>query len=337
VADAVLLLGFGGPEGPDDVLPFLRQVTAGRDIPDERLAEVGTHYQLFGGVSPINAQNRALLAALRPALDEAGIELPLYWGNRNWHPFVGDTMAQMASDGIEHAVVLATSAYSSYSSCRQYQEDLDRSVETTGPNAPSWTKVRPFFNHPGFVEPMIELTRAALREIPEGEQIELVFTAHSIPTSMAERCDYAEQLTEVARIVTEAVGFGPDASRLVYQSRSGPPQVPWLEPDICDSIEALAEASDADVHPVVIPIGFISDHMEVLYDLDTEAADLCSDLGIPMTRVPTVGTHPTFVRALVELIDECVSAATPSTLGRLGPRPVPCVQGCCPAPVRRRP
>ncbi len=336
--DAVLLLSFGGPEGPDDVVPFLENVTRGRGVPQERLEEVAAQYARFGGVSPINAQNRALLAALRAELDRRGRDLPLAWGNRNWAPFVEDTLADLAARGHRRVLALTTSAYSSYSSCRQYLEDIERAQahvgEQLGPDAvPDVVKVRPYWNHPGFVLATVDRLRAAVDEVPPERRggTRLVFTAHSIPVAMARTCDYEAQLHDVVAMVSGelAVDLPTD---LVFQSRSGPPQVPWLEPDIVDHLRALH--GDGVDSVVVAPIGFISDHMEVVYDLDTQAAAAAADLGMTMIRAATVGTHPQFVRGLVDLLDEHLVGAPPRAVGPLGPRPSPCAAGCCPAPVR---
>ncbi|MDZ7676214.1 MAG: ferrochelatase [Acidimicrobiales bacterium] len=327
--DAVLLLSFGGPEGPDDVLPFLENVTRGRGVPRERLEEVAEQYELFGGVSPINAQNRALLGALRAELDRRGRDVPLYWGNRNWVPYVEDVLEEITADGHGKVLALATAAYSSYSACRQYLEDIERARAHVGDDAPAVDKVRPFWNHPGFVEAVAERLSDALGLVDAGAR--LVFTAHSIPESMAATSDYEVQLRDVATQVVERVA--PErAWDLVFQSRSGPPQVPWLEPDIVDHLEALAAAGTE--HVAVVPIGFVSDHMEVAYDLDTQAAEAADRLGLTMTRVATVGTHPTFVSGLVDLLDEYLLEQAPVAVGSLGPRPWPCRPGCCPAPVR---
>jgi ferrochelatase len=326
--DALLVLSFGGPEGPDDVIPFLENVTAGRNVPRARLDEVAEHYLHFGGVSPINAQTRALIAALEAELAAHGPRLPLYFGNRNWHPFVSDTVARMRDDGVERALVFVTSAFSSYSGCRQYREDVSRAIERVGAGAPVFDKLRVFFNHPGFVEPMVELTRAALDQIPP-EQLSttrLLFTAHSIPTAMARGCAYESQLRETSRLIAEGVGF-PE-HRLAYQSRSGPPQVPWLEPDILDELDAARAEGASGV--VVIPVGFLSDHMEVLFDLDTEAKEHAAELGLAFCRVATVGTHPRFVRMIRELIGERLTVAPKRpALGSRGPGHDVCPLNCC--------
>ncbi|WP_091081988.1 ferrochelatase [Nonomuraea wenchangensis] len=310
--DALLLLSFGGPEGPDDVMPFLENVVRGRGVPRERLLEVAEHYQGFGGVSPINRQNRELLEALRPVLD-----VPVYWGNRNWHPFGEDTVKQMKDDGVRKAAVLATSAFAGYSSCRQYYEDISRISLEGGPEL---IKMRHFGDHPGFVAAMADHTREALERLGR-DDARLVFTAHSIPVSMAETAGpsgglYEAQIRRSAELVNQALGRD-EPWDLVWQSRSGPPQVPWLEPDVCDFLHK----TDAPA-VVLVPIGFVSDHMEVVYDLDTEARDVAAERGLPLERAATVGTHPRFVRMVRELMEE--------------PEPVPCPLTCCPAPRRHR-
>ena len=333
--DALLLLSFGGPEGPDEVMPFLRNVTRGRGVPDERLAEVAEHYQHFGGVSPINGQNRALLAAIRADFAEHGLDLPVYWGNRNWDPYVTDTLRQMGKDGVRRALAFATSAYSSYSSCRQYQDDIAAARAEIGPEAPEVEKLRHFFNHPGFIEPMVDAVRAALASVPADAR--LVFTAHSIPTTMAADSGpdgdlYVRQLTEAARLVTQAVRPGP--FNLVWQSRSGPPQVPWLEPDVGDHLERLAR--DGVTAVVVAPVGFVSDHMEVRWDLDNEAAQIAQRLGLAYARAATPGSDPRFVAMVRELVLERLQPGCPRrALGSMGPSHDVCPVGCCPAPRRR--
>src|SRR5256714_5382243 len=263
--DALLVLSFGGPEGMDDVIPFLENVLRGRNVPQERLMEVAEHYYHFGGVSPINEQNRALIAALRKEMEERGMHLPVYWGNRNWHPLLKDTMNEMKADGIRRALAFVTSAYSSYSGCRQYLEDIERARETVGCDAPRVEKLRAFFNHPGFVGPNVEHLRAALEQIPSERRpaARVAFTTHSVTTAMAAGCDYERQLLETCRLVAE--GAGHARWRLVFQSRSGPPTQSWLEPDICEHLRELKASGTEDV--VVAPVGFISDHMEVIYDL----------------------------------------------------------------------
>ncbi|WP_375490420.1 ferrochelatase [uncultured Jatrophihabitans sp.] len=337
---ALLLLSFGGPEGPADVLPFLRNVTRGRGVPDERLADVAEHYQHFDGVSPINEQNRALIAALRAEFADAGIGLPIYWGNRNWAPYAADAVRQMRDDGVQRALVLATSATASYSSCRQYREDMAGAREAVGDGAPELVKLRHFFDHPGFVAAGADHLREALARLPADvrDTARLVFTAHSIPQTMNDasgpRRDglYAAQQRETARLITEAVrGPGADFD-VVWQSRSGPPQVPWLAPDINDHLRELAERGVPAV--VNMPSGFVSDHIEVLWDLDNEARETAASLGMAFVRAATAGTHPAFVTALRELVEERLADAAPRSLGNLGLCGIDCPAGCCPAPQR---
>jgi ferrochelatase len=336
--DAVIIVSFGGPEGPDDVVPFLEIVTRGRNIPRERLVEVGAHYQLFGGVSPINGQVRALVSALEGELAANGPRLPVYWGNRNWHPFLADTLRTMRDDGVQRALALVTSAYSSYSACRQYLDDIERARREVGDGAPVVEKIRQFYDHPGFIEPMVRNVRAARLELPEAvrDDARLVFTAHSVPVSMATSSAYVPQLLEACRLVAAATtspGRDPLDIDLVWQSRSGPPQVPWLEPDISDHLAALAARGVPAV--IVVPIGFVSDHMEVVYDLDTVAAATARDLGLPMERAATVGTDPQFVSMIRELIVERIDPTQPRrALGSLGIQPDVCPAGCCPPPNR---
>jgi len=336
--DAVLLLGFGGPEGPDDVLPFLENVTRGRGVPRERLEEVAEQYLLFGGRSPIGEQSRALLAAVDAELARRGRPLPSYWGNRNWAPYVEDVLRRIAEDGHRRVLAFTGSAYSSYSACRQYWEDLDRAAEAVraaGLEPPEVDKVRPYWNHPGFVLAVVERVHAALESLAPDQRnrARLVFTAHSIPRSMAETSDYEAQLRDEAATVSERVAVPRAAEwELVFQSRSGPPQVPWLEPDVVDHLAVVRDRGDDVV--VLVPIGFTSDHMEVLYDLDTQAASAARDLGITLVRAGTVGTHPLFVRGLVDVLDELLVGAPAAALGSFGPRVTPCRAGCCPAPGR---
>ncbi len=328
--DALLVVGFGGPEGSDDVIPFLRNVTAGRDVPPERLEEVAEQYLGSGGVSPLPAHDRAFVAAVGDALAEAGIGLPVYLGNRNWHPMLADTLRRMADDGIERALAFVTSAYSSYSGCRQYREDIERARLAVGEGAPQVDKIRPFFDHPGFVEPMVERVAEALRRLPGSR---LVFTAHSLPLAMASASDYEAQLRAVGGLLADAVGH--DEWDLVWQSRSGPPRVPWLEPDIGDHLRSLAADGVGEV--TVVPIGFVADHQEVRYDLDTQAAAVAAEVGITMERAGTVGLHPRYVRMVVELVAERLDGHPPAerpSCSPLGPRPDVCPVGCCPAPRR---
>ena len=325
MSDAILVVSFGGPDGPDDVMPFLENVLRGRNVPRERMLEVAEHYHHFDGRSPINQQNRDLIAALRELLDREGPPLPIYWGNRNWHPLLPDTFARMKEDGITRAICFMTSAYSSYSGCRQYRENVIAAQQDTGIET---LKLRVFYNHPGFIEPMVERTAAALAAAPGAA---LLFTAHSIPMSMADTSDYVKQLEEASRLV--AAGAGCPNYRLVFQSRSGPPTQPWLEPDICVAIEKAAAAGAT--HTVVVPIGFISDHLEVLYDLDTEARQKAADLGLGFTRVASVGTDPRFIRMIRELVLERLDPDVPKrACGLYGPNHDVCPIDCCPAPTR---
>ncbi|UNS99416.1 ferrochelatase [Streptomyces tubbatahanensis] len=350
--DALLLLSFGGPEGVDDVVPFLENVTRGRGIPRERLEEVGRHYYLFDGVSPINAQNRALLAALREDFAGHGLDLPVYWGNRNWAPYLTDALRQIVRDGHRRVLTLATSAYASYSGCRQYRENLAESLaalRAEGLEVPRVDKLRHYFNHPGFVEPVADGVVAALAELPEDVRsgAHLAFCTHSIPTAAADTSGpvevhgdggaYVAEHLDVAAVITEAVRERTGRAHphsLVYQSRSGPPSVPWLEPDICDHLEELH--GQGVPAAVMVPIGFVSDHMEVLYDLDTEAMAKAAELGLPARRSPTVGADPRFAAAVRDLVLERAAtergqAPVRCALGALGPSHDLCPVGCCPA------
>lgn len=326
--DALLVLSFGGPEGLDEVIPFLENVARGRNVPRARLEEVAEHYRRYNGISPINQQNRDLIRALRTELCAHGIDLPIYFGNRNWHPLLSDTMREMAADGIKKVLTLVTSAYSSYSSCRQYQEDLARAQADVGPEAPGCDKIRPFYNHPGFIAAQVDQVQQALTRVPSERRrhAALVFTAHSIPVAMAESSDYVAQLEETATLIAEAVG----ESRwdLVYQSRSGPPHQPWLEPSIEDHLKTVYERGVKDV--VIVPIGFLSDHMEVVFDLDVEAKACCDALGLNLIRAATVGTHGAFVTSLRQLIEERLHGTGKGlALGQRGPNPDACLPGCC--------
>jgi ferrochelatase len=335
--DAFLLVSFGGPEGPDDVMPFLQNVTRGRGVPPERLAAVAEHYQAFGGVSPINQQCRDLLAAIGKELAGTGVPIPVYWGNRNWHPFLADTVARMAADGVRRAIAFVTSGYGSASSCLQYLDDIARAREQVGPGAPEIDKIRHFFNHPGCVEPFADSVLAAIDQLPAvaAPGAHLVFTAHSIPQSMAAASGpdgglYEAQLAEAAGLVAARVreaGGGDRPWRLVYQSRSGPPSVPWLVPDVCDYLGELAAAGAPGA--VVVPVGFASDHLEVVYDLDVEAAATARKLGLPMTRAATPGTHPRFVSMITELVAERMEGTERGALGSMGPATDHCPAGCC--------
>jgi len=326
--DAILVISFGGPEGMDDVMPFLENVLRGRNVPRERMLQVAQHYELFGGVSPINAQNRELIAALYRELETNGPRLPIYWGNRNWHPLLTGTVQQMAADGIREALAFVTSAYSSYSSCRQYLEDIERARAAVGPHAPRIDKLRAFYNHPGFIEANVANVRTALSQIPEARRTAtaIAFTAHSIPLSMAGQCEYAAQLHEASSLVAGLLEQRQWS--LVYQSRSGPPTQPWLGPDISDHLKELRAAGTLDV--VIAPIGFVSDHMEIIYDLDTEARALCQDLGLNMVRASTAGTHPAFIGMVRELTNERIDPAAPRRyLGTRGTANDLCAPDCC--------
>lgn len=332
--DALVVVSFGGPEGPDDVMPFLANVTRGRDVPAERLAEVAATYAQFGGVSPINAHNRQLVAAVQAELERAGPRLPVYWGNRNWHPLLEDAVRSMQADGVRRALAFVTSAFSSYSGCRQYREDIERARAAVGAGAPTIDKLRVFFNHPGFLEPVAARVRAALNELSSDNRqgAHLLFTAHSIPRSMAATSDYEAQLRDAADVVAGLAG-GHHPWSLVYQSRSGPPSVPWLEPDVGDALVALAPLGSPSA--VVVPLGFVCDHMEVVYDLDRVALPRARAAGVECVRAATVGDDPAFVSMIAELARERTDpSATPRrSLGRLGPRTDVCDEGCCPAPT----
>jgi ferrochelatase len=300
------------------------------------MLQVAEHYYHFGGRSPINDQNRRLIAALGAELKQHGPDLPIYWGNRNWHPMLADTLRQMKADGVKRAVAFATSAYSSYSSCRQYRENIAAAQAAAGDGSPQVDKLRVFYNHPFFVDANVDHVREALGRIPAERRnsARIAYTAHSIPLGMSQNCDYQRQLLEVARLVSEALGRAPDP--LVFQSRSGPASQPWLEPDILDHLRTLKQDGASDV--VIAPIGFVSDHMEVLYDLDTEAKALCAELGLNMERAATAGTHPKFVRMIRELIVERIDE-TPArkVVGAYPANPDVCVVDCCPAPIRVAP
>ncbi|NKY54638.1 ferrochelatase [Nocardia flavorosea] len=344
-ADALLLLSFGGPEGPEDVLPFLENVTRGRGVPPDRLTEVAEHYLHFGGVSPINACNRAIITAVEARRARTGFDLPVYFGNRNWHPMVEDTLAQMAADGVRSALVFPTSAWGGYSGCRQYDEDITRARAAVGPEAPELMKLRHYFDHPLLIAAFADAIHAARETLPAGraENARLVFTAHSVPIAADNAAGppagggnlYSRQVAEAARLCATATGFGD--YDVVWQSRSGPPQVPWLEPDIVDHLEALPDKGFDAV--IVCPVGFVSDHLEVIWDLDNEAATKAAELGIAFARAATPGTDDRFAELIVELVAEHLRATPPRRLGE-----VPgygctvdgalCAVGCC-EPVRR--
>jgi len=342
------LVSFGGPEGMNDVMPFLENVLSGRKVPRERMLDVARHYELFGGVSPINEENRKLIAALERELETNGPHLPVYFGNRNWHPFLPDTIRRMRDDGVKNALAFVTAAYSSYSSCRQYLENIAEAQKQVGDDAPNIEKLRAFYNHPLFIEANVANVRAALEQIPEvGRfQTQIVFTAHSIPESMARNCNYEAQLQEASRLVFEGVAAGrsplssdiaestitrrhkPGSYKLVFQSRSGSPAQPWLGPDVCDHLRELRASGARDV--VLSPIGFVSEHMEIVYDLDTEAMALCRELGLNMVRTPTASTSPAFVKMIRELILERLEPGREKRfLGALEPAKDACTPDCC--------
>ncbi len=330
--DAVLLVSYGGPERPDDVIPFLENVVRGKNVPRQRILEVAEHYQRFGGVSPINGHNRALLAALLGELHAQRLGLSVYWGNRHWHPLLGETLRQMADDGVRRALAFVTSAFSSYPGCRQYLDDIDRARRELGPNAPQVDKLRVFYNHPGFIDPMAERVQRALEEVPARRRAsaQILYTAHSIPTAMARTCSYEEQLREACRLVSERVGR-PDW-QLVYQNRSGPPSQPWLGPDVDDYVRQLGQRKTIrDV--VVVPIGFLCEHMEIVYDLDVATRAVCEESGLNMVRSAVVGCHPRFVQMIRELIQERIGENPARlALGDMGPSPDCCPPDCCPRP-----
>ncbi len=339
--DALLVLSFGGPEGLADVRPFLENVVRGRGVPPERLDAVEEHYRHFGGVSPLNARNRELIAAIRERTS-----LPVYFGNRNWHPMVEDTVSEMARDGVRRALVFATSAYGGYSACRQYHEDIARARKAVGDGAPELVKLRHFFDHPAFVAANADAVRAARETLPAAlrSAARVVFTAHSVPSAADAAAGtpqdgghrYSRQVTEAARLVAAELGL--DAHDVVWQSRSGPPQVPWLEPDVVDHLDALHGAGVRAA--VVAPIGFVSDHVEVIWDLDTEARERADELGLALARAATAGPDPRFADMVVELVDEHVRGAAPRALSPDVPSAgcavngAPCAVDCC-APTRR--
>jgi len=331
--DAILVVSFGGPESREDVIPFLENVLRGRNVPRERMLAVAEHYYHFEGKSPINQQTRELILAIEAELAGHGPKLPVYWGNRNWHPMLAATLRKMRQEKVRRALALVTSAYSSYSGCRQYREDIARAQSEVGPGAPEVDKIRAFFNHPGFIEANQDRVREALTAVPQDarENVQVVYTAHSIPISMARTCDYVRQLEEVRKLVSAGIGVANDA--LVYQSRSGAPGQPWLEPDILDYLRAV-KAQNLASAVVLAPISFISDHMEVLYDLDIEARQLSGSLALPMVRAKTVGVHPKFIALIRELILERTAGTERRALGTLGPRADECAEDCCPAPQR---
>jgi ferrochelatase len=359
--DAFLLVSFGGPERPDDVMPFLQNVTRGRGIPPERLEAVAEHYYAAGGVSPINQQCRDLIAAIGKDFATSGVDLPIYWGNRNWDPYLTTTVAEMAAAGVRRALAFVTSAYGSYSSCRQYLDDIERARAEAGPGAPQIDKIRHFFSHPGFIEPFADATVRAIESLPAGirADVPLVFTAHSVPEAMAAASGpppggrYPAQLAEAAGLIAARVNAaarpaggagGPDGGhpwRLVYQSRSGPPSQPWLGPDVCDYLEELAR--DGAPGAVLVPVGFITDHMEVVHDLDVEAAGVAGRLGLPLARAATPGQDPRFASMITALVGERLagqrpgSGLPPAALGSPGCGSADCCRPPAPAGRPGRP
>lgn len=343
--DALLLASFGGPEGPDDVMPFLENVTRGRGVPRERLVDVSHHYMELGGVSPINEQNRALITAIQDEFDRRGITLPIYWGNRFWDPYLASALEQLHADGHRSVLTLATSAYASYSGCRAYREDIATACDEAGVAAElSIDKVRHYFDHPGFVTPFVEGLTQALRTLAadgiDPTDTRVLFVTHSIPTAMAETSGppgifgatgaYVTQHLATAELVCAQVaaqGVTVPQWTLNYQSRSGAPHIPWLEPDINDAIVTHANAGAAAI--VIVPIGFVSDHVEVIWDLDNEAQETCDEVGVRMIRVATPGTHPLFVAGLVDLIEARFNGDAGEALSPLGPWPAVCAIGCC--------
>jgi protoporphyrin/coproporphyrin ferrochelatase len=323
--DAFVLVSFGGPEGPADVMPFLRNVTAGRNVPDSRLAQVAEHYYAFGGVSPINEQCRDLLAAIEKDFGAAGIDLPVYWGNRNWAPYLPDTVAAMAADGVTRALAFTTSAYSSYSSCRQYLDDIEQARAVAGPSAPRIDKITPYFRHPGFADSFTAAAAAAVASLPPAvrDDADLIFTAHSIPAAMSAASGpdggaYPGQLAEIAAVIAGRLG-ARRPWRLAYTSRSGPPSQPWLVPDVNDLLADLAAAGSRAV--AVVPVGFVSDHMEVRFDLDVEAAQTAERLGLAFARARTPGISPPFVAMVTDLVRQWQAAPPAIPPGRPSPRP----------------
>lgn len=334
--DCILFVSFGGPEGPDDVIPFLENVLRGKPVPRERMLEVAEHYQHFGGVSPINEQNRDMIARLDKELKKSGINLPIIWGNRNWKPYITDALREMQSRGLKCALPIFTNMFSSYSGCRQYRENILAALQDVGESAPATApRLRFGFNHPKFIAAQSDLIRTAIEAVPHESRanLKLLYTAHSIPNSMSDNCNYVVQLKESARLIAEELGN--PAWELVYQSRSGPPTQPWLEPDIGDRIRELADSGTQAV--VVAPLGFVSDHIEVLFDLDTEAQDICKELGIVYSRAPAAGTHPDFIAMLVDLIHERLSNATPTAIGNMPALHNVCPENCCLYPRPTRP
>jgi ferrochelatase len=336
--DALLVVSFGGPEKPDDVIPFLENVLRGKPVPRERMLEVAEHYHHFNGVSPINAQVREFIEALREELTRSGVRLPIYWGNRNWHPMLADTLRQMKQDGIRRALAFVTSAYSSYSGCRQYRENVEQARQEVGDEAPQIDKIRVFYNHPGFIAANVDRVRTAIDKLPAANRsnAKVAFTAHSIPLSMSTNCNYVKQLEETCRLIAHELNLSQEQWRLVYQSRSGRPGDPWLEPDIGDCIREFRSTGTTSM--VIAPVGFLSDHMEVLFDLDEEARTICNEVGMEMSRAETPGTHPAFVACIRELIEERLGLRNEKqAIGRFGPNHDVCPTDCCLYTVPQRP
>lgn len=313
----------------DEVMPFLDNVLRGRNVPLERKKEVARHYEKFGGVSPINDNNCKLIAALQDALAKTGLDLPIYWGNRNWHPLLEDTVKRMADDGIKNAIAFVTAAYGSYSSCRQYQEDIERARMAVGSAAPQIDKLRLFFNHPLFIEANAQNVLAVMDSLEPQcrEKAELLFTAHSIPLPMARACSYQQQIEETGRLIADRIGV--KQWELAFQSRSGPSSQPWLDPDIFEYISLCAAEGTKDL--VVLPVGFLADHMEVMYDIDYEAKEFATENGVRLHRVETVGVHPKFIEMIIELIGERAGLTEPRYIGSFGAAPDVCAVECCPA------
>lgn len=332
--DSILFVSFGGPEGMDDVMPFLANVLRGKNVPESRMRAVAHHYELFGGVSPINGQNRALIESLKQELHARQIDLPIYWGNRNWHPMLTDTVKRMKADGVKDPLVFFTSAYSSYSGCRQYLQDLDRAKAEAEYDDLQVHKLRAFFNHPYFIKANKEQMQLKLAELTPAEKLPgslaVAYTAHSIPDAMASKCQYQAQLNEAARLVSQDLGLPDDDYQVVFQSRSGPPTQPWLGPDICDHLRDLASRGYKCV--LVHPIGFVSDHMEVIYDLDHEALQVAQECGIKMLRSPAAGTHSLFAKMMGELVYERLSSKDRPVVGCMPPLPDQCPADCCQYP-----
>ena len=326
--DAILFVSFGAPEQPADVMPFLRNVVRGRNVPDERLLEVAENYQMFGGRSPLNEQNKALIAAVENSLRAANVNLPIFWGNRNWHPFLTETIGEIKQSGVRRALCFVTSAFSSYSGCRQYREDIERAKQEADAPEICVEKIRVFYNHPAFVEVNAENLTVALEQIPaeRRDQAKIVFTAHSLPASTARGCDYEAQLLETCRLVAEKAGRAD--WQLVYQSRSGAPHIPWLEPDVNQHLRDLRNNGATDA--VVQAIGFLSDHQEVIYDLDTQAQETSAEIGLNLVRAATPGTHPVFVEMVRDLILERLENRQERPfLGTRGAKEDRCPANCC--------